>query len=1029
MTFILLAVGLFALSEANENPCIGYETLSEVRRSILYSSKLTEPDICDRERIDEAKWYRFTVLPPSRIHDECIEQLKCGTERPIWIRGEHPTENDPGPKSVDVCSPRENDCCGGWQSTIMVKYCKAVVAGDVDFYVYRLKRVPECAMAYCAGSEIVCEQGTVNNHNSKSCTEPFPILATPVLDGPILERKTLKMNGEKYDDFYFSCKIGRNMQPDPDGATKGQRYEVVFTFDGEKVESVPPTITSKFEFEAIAWSRELKGQVGKTVGCMARSYWNGLEKQKSNYMRASGNYFIGLQYSMTGNAGTFTNPAIIIHESSPPSTIYFKSTVPISCPETNFRTFCKIEVYVDDIPPKDDIGVGSCLMVYSGWVTGKNSSTLTVRALPTPGIHHRTSVISFKPIVADYDFFWDGYQAPDIYIKVVDASMEYCCESIGDPHFKTFDGRGYDHYMEGDFVLAKSTLRHFEVHVRQHKCWAVTCNCAVAVREGNNVLGINACLGQPPTPMVYAIDEANPGTIMTNVGNSYSITMPSGASVRVVYHGIHLAIYVCLNSEDFYKTSGLCGNLNGNWIDDELPLHAHARGHQATYTNSYSLSQKESLINALIYPITCYDTDTDLSSIYCCQKDNPTPCISLKLNKIGGITTKFYANYTNFCKEKIQQNRKRRDAGQNDTIEGDDIDEMMISADEFPMPTFDENHGKDVVLRWPTPSGITEEEAVRRCTSKLESSAVFTACKNSLAQEDRNLIINNCVLDLQVSDDIDMAVGYVIDSFQKQCLTIMENAVTTNRTNDTNSEPPSALELLLSEVLSKICPNQCSGKGNCSNGTCICRVGLAGEDCSVNTTLPPSLSSFRKGPICDSRSTACSQTSIFASNFYSSSNFICKVTEIEKNREFRYSGSIVSGQEIACKFPLVHRFSSNSRESDGDLKVEPAPYYRWDIAISNDAGRFYSNNLRLTVFDSKCQNCSAEGECVLKENTCVIDGKCYSAEEGSSHDAKLKCCPSKSQNKWMTCGVASVMSRSSLINALFIISMALINLL
>jgi len=58
--------------------------------------------------------------------------------------------DDPGPKSVEVCvSDYAGDCCGVFTNTIQIKFCPAADDSD-DFYVYQLKNVPVCDMAYCA---------------------------------------------------------------------------------------------------------------------------------------------------------------------------------------------------------------------------------------------------------------------------------------------------------------------------------------------------------------------------------------------------------------------------------------------------------------------------------------------------------------------------------------------------------------------------------------------------------------------------------------------------------------------------------------------------------------------------------------------------------------------------------------------------------------------------------------------------------------------------------------------------------------
>ena len=67
------------------------------------------------------------------------------------------TGNDPGPVTRTVCVSTykelydEDDyCCGQWSNTIEVKFCDS--SDSNAFYVYKLKRVPYCYMAYCANN-------------------------------------------------------------------------------------------------------------------------------------------------------------------------------------------------------------------------------------------------------------------------------------------------------------------------------------------------------------------------------------------------------------------------------------------------------------------------------------------------------------------------------------------------------------------------------------------------------------------------------------------------------------------------------------------------------------------------------------------------------------------------------------------------------------------------------------------------------------------------------------------------------------
>jgi len=82
------------------------------------------------------------------------------------------TVNDPGPVNVSICvskSNDEDDCCGQWSSTVQVKFCEARSNDSDHFYVYRLKNVPRCDMAYCADKVSV-------PHSSKSRLQVLTIV-------------------------------------------------------------------------------------------------------------------------------------------------------------------------------------------------------------------------------------------------------------------------------------------------------------------------------------------------------------------------------------------------------------------------------------------------------------------------------------------------------------------------------------------------------------------------------------------------------------------------------------------------------------------------------------------------------------------------------------------------------------------------------------------------------------------------------------------------------------------------------------
>ena len=66
------------------------------------------------------------------------------------------------------------------------------------------------------------------------------------------------------------------------------------------------------------------------------------------------------------------------------------------------------------------------------------------------------------------------------------------------------------------------------MHVRTKPCYTgdVTCNCAVAMREGNNILGVYACdPNSSPLAIRYLVDLSAPGAEITLSGNGNKYTV------------------------------------------------------------------------------------------------------------------------------------------------------------------------------------------------------------------------------------------------------------------------------------------------------------------------------------------------------------------------------------------------------------------------------------------------------------------------------------------------------------------------
>ena len=178
-----------------------------------------------------------------------------------------------------------------------------------------------------------------------------------------------------------------------------------------------------------------------------------------------------------------------------------------------------------------------------------------------------------------------------------------------------------------------------------------------------------------------------------------------------------------------------------------------------------------------------------------------------------------------------------------------------------------------------------------------------------------------------------------------------------------------------------VTPEPCSGHGTCgANNTCTCTAPFAGADCSINTLVPPSITSVPLSS-CDVRGIlACPQSTIVVSGsgFLNSPNLAC-----------RYNNTVLpalymGNHEVMCQFPKFRLagFSENLM-----------------LSVSNDAS-LWSNNLTITYYDSNCVICPAADTCSPNNNSCIIGGACYTNGQVYLSNPCLSCNRAVSSSSW-----------------------------
>ena len=84
------------------------------------------------------------------------------------------------------------------------------------------------------------------------------------------------------------------------------------------------------------------------------------------------------------------------------------------------------------------------------------------------------------------------------------------------------------------------------------------------------------------------------------------------------------------------------------------------------------------------------------------------------------------------------------------------------------------------------------------------------------------------------------------------------------------------------EMGNALCPNLCSGNGNCVNATCICNGNYTAADCSIEKNKGPTVQAIANHGLCDIRKgSGCLKIRVNGYDFIDSSNLTCQVEQVK----------------------------------------------------------------------------------------------------------------------------------------------------
>lgn len=959
------------------DPCECHVKLDDERRSTAFIlPKVSAGGNCDLGI--RPAWYRFTSGAGGMMATSCPKERACGSKAAIWLKGDHPKAIGEITK-FDTRVSYDGDCdfFQGTNWKIQSKKCQS--EDGVQFFTYKLEPVPSCPLTYCAGSEMRCpaDQSSPTGF-TPGCSDHYPklrkdpiVTASPTANGNIQLKCTLE----------------------PIETTLNVRHEVEW-IQGDNYESIYNTLLKGNEREAVLENK--KGQkiffLPNKFSCKVRSYFSDkLKETGKGKPKSSAEIF----------AGIIVEPkTMTFSENEQQKWIKIYSTVDIpsgDCPVTvKFRQ------------AKGDVRVKSCVKCFKSQNKGltKALEVEVVRkqfdkASPNT-MFIRMSII--PSLQRNVRLDWrNSIHEVTVVLKKTGAKT---CSATGDPHFRTFDRLYYHMYHVGDYVMMGTAGDKTEIHMRTHVCnRRVSCICGIAVRYGDDVIALDMCRGGLKLTFPSR-KPLNPSMKVSKIGTGKNFRITTPDAVKIDFNGytygsyIFANVYITAMSDYRERTFGMCGNNNGNPNDDlkgERVYNAY-NGIVAPldYTSEWKLPLGASLFYYKPGKMKCEKSEKK----FCTCKEESIECSKTRESKDideGEIEIKPEDKVVDNCwQNNVLKNNLR----------------IRRSNSKVIVVPIDDEDGSDYVynpqqtnftdVSFPTKSGITEDNAKEECTKAITESTFGKACLQIYPNLTYTLLVNECVEDVKILDDLKAPKSSIISSFTELCkFTVIEDdSLYSNDTgNDTlqerQFEPPQFL-------IQNLCANDCSSNGVCVNSTCFCKDGYITNDCSMKNDTVPTFVGISNHGICDIRKRDCRRAKIIGNNFIDSPKLSCRATEVRINdgktpeltsKLFYDNAYLLTFSELICELP------EPPVKIDGDVDgASGRPIGGFSISMSNDGLNYSKKEKLFVIFDGKCMNCTRDGSgnCNQITNTCLVNNYCFSKKEINPNNWCQVCNPTLS---------------------------------
>ncbi|XP_041472580.1 von Willebrand factor D and EGF domain-containing protein-like isoform X1 [Lytechinus variegatus] len=1017
-----------------------HRILDSPYRSVEYSASAMTIKLCDKSI--ERGWYRFTIYGKSaELPTECVQVNQCGTEAPIWLDTKGDSLPPPGESARHAAcvswTPSSTQSCCFFSFPVTVTNCG-------DFFVYLLQPARGCNMAYCAKeAREKCGPGELSPDGFEPCRESFPtILGLPEITPTHFE-----------DKVQLRCSF-RGLES-REGSTKS--YTVTWFKAGP--DEMYHQLTTNDTFDNFASLELRKHfSLGDKVICTVQAFFNATRQLKSPPIESDPFHITisvspkRLEIAEDGQRHLVAFESTVpIHCDDPEqscsvliplSTISNDAEVgydialsecfvelrPRSCGTTETRcrqAFMFVTAVTDfqhDGRTSNEIITGDVVSSDPFW-SGFNPNDLEVivNDIPTAQCYSFTDPHFITFDRKKYDFYKTG-----TFVLYKSLRREF------EVHTRIWNCGGISEQ--------------------------VSCNCGFVAKEDNDVISVDMCDGnvletraevrvRSPQPLTdgVKIKQAKNGTKIT-------VEFSSGAFIRADISDWGMSITVQAPSLDFNRTVGLCGTFDGN-PDNEFhdkqgrDLDLAMRYGQANEFVELWRLRDGGMFNRIPLPVpyelrlpacSCLSPVVPprgdlypIQSLGCLGETSCRPRCTrfedvyrkelVQSNDVTSVYSNIISNnpFGRRRKRSASDDRTKRqlnpppsDTSLDQTALRDffnlfDLDIPVglfddtgpvgpsVQSSYFFLPDHRPSDLRPLRATWPTPSGISYEQAREFCFQTVANTTLANACGESGLRTNMYIddAVEMCLSDVQLTEDLTWA-SQTLPLVENQC----EAAYVSNRTlwrPDISSGnelgevvPPEGVLRALN------CPNDCNGHGVCTKQGCICEDKYEPPDCSWKDDAIPYIVRLENNGLCDRETQRCDTVRITAREYREGKTITCLFSlskdGINDVSSVIYAQSIairINRKTVLCNVPIIE----GAANEDATM--------RWEVQVMySDSSP--SNTMTLIHYDSKCHICTWIGACTTKENACVIERRCYSAGQHNERDSCQQCRPLVSRHEW-----------------------------